>query len=389
MYLFHNDSIENRDRRIYLDHAATSPLLPEAREAMLPWLDAGNPSSLHADGRKAKLAIDEAREIVSEAVGSLFAETLFTSGGTEGANLALVGAALANRDERRRRVLVSSAEHHCVLHTKDAIEKLGYSFETIPVDRNARVDHSALEQMLDERVLIVSTMHANNELGSYNEIGSIAERTRAVGALLHGDAVQTLGPSLVGDTPKLAQIGADIVTVSAHKIGGPKGIGAITIRAGVKLKPLIAGGGQEREMRGGTENVAAIRGFAAAIAGHRPTDLRLREEFLSRLEGAGFVPTVLDRSLVLPGHAHVRLPGVDAETMLIRLDRAGVSASSGSACSSGSVEPSHVLLACGYSEKESKEGLRFTFGPENSLEDAIEVAERVSEAAGAVLSQRR
>lgn len=346
---------------------------------MLPWLDAGNASSLHADGRRAKAAIDEARETVSEALGCLFAEVLFTSGGTEAANTAIIGTALANDDPGRNRVLLGAAEHHCVLHTKAVLERLGYRVDLVPVDREARVDVEALRTMLDSNVLLVSTMHANNELGTLNDVRQIAEAAHAQGASVHCDAVQTFGKQVRESAEMLTALGADLLTVSAHKLGGPKGAGAIYIRAGQKVKPLISGGGQERELRGGTENVAAIVGFAAAVRGAsaRTAPTAVRDRFLDLLEGAGAVPTVADRSLTLGGHAHVRFPGVSAETLLILLDRMGVSASSGAACSSGSIEPSHVLLACGYSAPEAKEGIRFTFGPENTLAEAEEAAARV------------
>jgi cysteine desulfurase len=360
--------------RIYLDHAATTPMLSEVRTAMEPWLSSeyGNPSSLHQEGRRAKQAIDEAREILSGAIGCLFAEVLFTSSGTEAANLAIMGAALANTDSKRSRVLFSAAEHHCVLHTQSILERLGYKVEIVPVDRIARIDLSALESQLGEDVLLVSVMQANNELGTIQPTNEIAALAGQQGALFHCDAVQTFG------TEHFEKIG-DLMTFSAHKIYGPKGAGAIYIRAGTKLQPLSVGGGQEREMRAGTENVAAIVGFGAAVKALSPPreQRQTRDRFLDRLIEAGYVPTVPNRSETLDGHAHVRLPGTDAETMLIRLDRMGISASSGAACSSGSLEPSHVLRACGYSEKESKEGLRFTFGRHSTVAEAEEAASRL------------
>jgi cysteine desulfurase len=365
---------------------------------MLPWLDSGNPSSLHQEGRRAKAVLDEARETISDALGCLFAEALFTSGGTEGANLALIGTALQNADGPRKRILLSSAEHHCVLGTRSTLEALGYKVEWIPVDREARVDFQTLRDLIDDQVLIVSAMHANNELGTLNPVEQIGELAHEFGALYHCDAVQTFGKALPGGTeifPKLSRLPVDILTISAHKIGGPKAVGAIFIRAGVKLKPLVAGGGQEREVRGGTENVAGIVGFAAAVktVTSRPFSPQVanpRDPFLSTLISEGFVPTIdpLAGSEVLSTHAHVRLPGVDAETMLIRLDREGVSASSGAACSSGSVEPSHVLLACGYSDAESKEGLRFTFSPSTTVDEANEAA-RIVASVGREVKARR
>jgi len=347
---------------------------------MAPWLDEGygNPSSLHAEGRRAKDAIDSAREILSGALGCLFAEVLFTSGGTEAANLAIVGAALNNVGSPRDRILLGAAEHHCVLNVAPILRALGYRVELLPVDREARLDLNALERSLDEDVLLVSCMHANNELGSINPIRQIADLVHRKGALLHTDAVQTfLAPGL---SWRVADLDADLLTVSAHKLYGPKGAGAIYIRAGVKLKPVQVGGGQEREMRGGTENVAAIAGFGVAVrAADRPVGENLRDEFVERLRPHGAAPSLGSWAGVLSGHAHVRFPGIDAETMLIVLDRLGVSASSGAACSSGSIEPSHVLLACGYSLREAKEGLRFSFGRSTTRELAIEAADRVIE----------
>lgn len=372
-------------RRIYLDNAATTPLLPEAREAMLPWLDEGygNPSSLHQDGRRAKDAIDRAREHISESLGCLFAEVLFTSGGTEAANLATVGSALNNSDAKRKRILIGAAEHHCVIHTKSVLEKLGYLIELIPVDKFALIDLDWLGSNLADDVLLVSVMHANNELGTLQPCRKVAELCAEVGALYHCDAVQTF---LTGW--KVCDLQADFVTVSAHKINGPKGVGAFYMRAGVKVQPLAIGGGQEREVRAGTENVAGIAGFgaAAAMQPKKPDQTYLRDAFLAQLDGA--VETVSDKSLILGSHAHVRFPGIDAETMLIRLDRMGISASSGAACSSGSLEPSHVLLACGYSETEAKEGLRFTFGWPNTMDDAIEAAARVNQCVADIRSTR-
>lgn len=378
--------------RIYLDHAATTPLCDEARAAMRPWLgdDFGNPSSLHAEGRAAKQAIDQAREALSEALGCLFAEVLFTSGGTEAANLAIIGAALQHQGAGRDRILIGAAEHHCVLGTVPMLRALGYFVDLVPVDREARFDLDAFEDALGDDVLLVSCMHANNEFGSINPIRQIAGLTHRCGALLHTDAVQSfLSPELAWH---VADLDADVVTVSAHKVYGPKGAGAIWVRAGLKLKPLIAGGGQEREVRGGTENVAAIAGFGAAVRaawGQNGNPKPARDAFVEAVIPHGAAPTVDLGGGVLTTHAHVRFPGIDAETMLIVLDRLGVAASSGAACSSGSVEPSHVLLAAGFSQKEAREGLRFSFGRGASVELARRAALRVSEAVAQIRSQRR
>jgi cysteine desulfurase len=384
-------------RRIYLDHAATSPLVPEARDAMLPWLDSGNPSSLYLEGRSARAAIDSAREVLSKSLGCSFGEVLFTSSGTEAANLAIVGSAIAGLNGTRKRILFSAIEHHCVLETTPLLTRLGYEVELVPVSPDGVVDMSSLETMLGDDLLLVSVMHANNEIGTVQPVTEVAALCSAAGALFHCDAVQAFGVLPL----TVSGIGADFLSLSAHKLGGPKGVGAIYLRAGVKPQPLSLGGGQEREMRAGTENVAAIVGFAAAVkAALADTDraerMRVaRDTFLSKLSNPSSPPHLAvssplrlsGSSEVLPGHAHLRFPGASAESMLIVLDRLGVSASSGAACSSGSLEPSHVLMACGYSEAEAKEGLRFTFGPSTTREDASEAAERVRQAVNQVASK--
>ena len=381
--------------RIYLDYAATTPLSPAALIAMTPWLDefCGNPSSLYEEGRKSKAAIDAARQTVSSALGAMFAEVIFTSGGTEAANLAIVGAALGNTDGRRRRILFGAAEHHCVLSTQPILEALGYQVQLLKVDSIGRVRMDELEYLLGPDVLLVSFIHANNEIGTLQPAMEIGRRVRAAGALFHCDAVQTfLGWQW---TPE--KILADLVSISAHKVGGPKGVGALYIRAGVKIKPLICGGGQEREMRPGTENVAGIVGFAAAVdsivkAGVAPRAEKrraARDAFIGGIDRRFFIETVSDRLDVLAGHAHLLMDGIEAETMLILLDRMGISASSGAACSSGSLEPSHVLLACGYPAQQARKGLRFTFSDATPIEDSKRAAQMLNEAAMQIFNQRK
>lgn len=367
--------------RIYADYAATAPLLDEARQAMAE-VGFGNPSSLHEEGRKARAAIDQAREVLSGKLGCLFAEVLFTSSGTEAANMAILGAALAALPMgSRRKIFFSAVEHHCVLSTQTTLAKLGYEVELIPVDRWASVRLERLEEMMSDDVLLVSVMHANNEVGAIQPIFQVAEIAHRYGAYFHCDAVQTFA---VWDW-QVTDLGADIVTLSAHKIGGPKGVGAIYTRAGLKLHPLLVGGGQEREMRAGTENVAGIAGFAAATQTQKPVAGRYRaaetfETILREAKIEGLHLTLPCSSETLPGHVHLRIAGINAETLLIRLDRAGVSASAGAACSSGSLEPSHVLLACGYSEDEAREGIRFSFGREQPAELGENAGQRLIQA---------
>lgn len=374
-------------KRIYLDYAATSPLRAEVRKAMLPWLESGNPSSLHVDGRRAKGAIDQARERLSAAFGCEFGECLFTSGATESANAAIVGAALANEDPSRRRVLISAAEHHCVLHTQSILERLGYQVTLLPVGGDTRPDFEKVAAELTADVLLIAVMHANNETGAITDVAAIADKAHEAGVLVFSDAVQTFTkiPNLVKN------LQADLIAISAHKIGGPQGAGALYVKAGTKVKPFVGGGGQERELRGGTENVAAIVGFAAAV--NLPmSDVMTktaRDTLQKRLIAGGAVATLPPGTPTLNTHCHVRFPGVDSESMLIRLDRAGVSASAGAACSSGSLEASHVLLAAGFSESEGKEGLRFTLGHGIGPSDAILAADRIIQTAQAILGTEK
>ncbi len=378
-------------QRIYLDHAATTPLCAEARDAMAPWLDRefGNPSSLYEEGRRAKEAIDAAREVVSSALGCLFGEVVFTSSGTEAANLALIGGAVAHKGDRRR-VLLSAAEHHCVVNTRPMLERLGCSVELIPVDEFARPDSSPLNRAIGDDVLLVAAMHANNELGTVTDVSVVAEIAHESGALFLCDAVQTF-PWLGDERWTVNDLSADLLCISAHKIGGPKGVGALYIKSGTDVSALALGGGQEREMRAGTENVAAIVGFAAAVRaslddpGQGSRKTRARNAFRRALieQETPKLHLIPEDIEVLPGHFHVRFEGVSAESLLILLDRMGVSASAGAACSSGSIEPSHVLLACGWGESAG-EGVRFTFGASTTEEVAIEAAARVAEASQSI-----
>ena len=353
-------------RRIYLDHAATSPLRPEVREAMLPWLDSGNASSQHEEGRRARQAIDVARERISNAMGFEFAESLFTSGGTEAANLAIVGFALGY-DGPHRRIVMGASEHHCVLETTAILRRLGFVVDLLPVDREGRVPATDTGE-----AALISVMHGNNETGAINDLGAWSRIARSVGAVLHSDCVQTFGKIPI--PPEV-----DIATVSAHKLGGPKGIGAIGVRAGVKVKPLVAGGGQEREVRGGTENVAAIAGFGALPFG------TAWPEFELSLPGAVFTTT----GPRLAGITHVRFPGIQSESLLIRLDREGIAASAGAACSSGSLEASHVLLAAGSSETEARQGVRFSTGWNTTADDVAEASRVITDTVAEIRSRRR
>ena len=374
-------------RRLYVDHAATTPILPEVAEAMRPWLETefGNPSSLHEEGRRARQAVDQAREILAARLGCLFGEVLFTGSGSEAANLAIVGSALQSlaTDNPRRTVLLGRAEHHCVLETATILRLLGFTVKWIEVDREAKVHPDALKAQLDDTVLLISVMHANNELGTINNIAALVEIAHEKDALFHTDAVQTFG-ALEIDVKNLE---IDMLSVSAHKVYGPKAVGALYLKGGVKLTPVLPGGGQEREMRAGTENVAGIVGFREAVRHLTPIQDKAKQAFFENLTGE-WVRSVAAETPTLPGHAHIRFPGINAETMLIRLDRVGISASSGAACSSGSLEPSHVLLAAGYSPAEAGEGIRVTFGRNQTEKEGKEAALKISQAATEIRATR-
>jgi cysteine desulfurase len=363
---------------IYLDHAATTPLDERAREAMVPWLDCANPSSQHELGRAARMAIDVAREFVAEAMHCLPGEVIFTSSGTEACVTAILGAARAGLTGTRKRILMGAAEHHAVLHCEKQLRELGYEVEFVPATKAGAMDVPQLEVRND--VLLLCAMHSNNETGAITDVETVAEKCRTAGALFFCDAVQSFG--------KLPLADADLIAVSAHKVYGPKGVGALRIRAGIKIEPLMAGGGQEREMRGGTENVAAIVGFGEACRNLTPCPSGPTQAFIAEVRQ--LIPSAIftaEGEPRLPTHAHLRIPGVFAEVALINLDRLGVAASSGAACSSGSVEPSHVLFAAGLTEHESAEGLRFTFGRNNTDTQARKAAQCLAEAVSATRSR--
>jgi cysteine desulfurase len=367
---------------VYLDHAATTPLRREAAKAMRPFLEGrfGNPSGSHAVARAAKAAIEDARDEVADCLGCGPNEVVFTGGGTEADNLAVFGVHGAKVGQ----VLCSAIEHHAVLH---AVRELGG--RVVPVDSHGIVDLDALGDMVDESTALVSVMWANNEVGTVQPLAEITDavRRRAPQAVLHTDAVQAFPWLDVRDTP------ADLVAVSAHKFGGAQGVGALVVRDGIKLQPLFHGGGQERELRSGTHNVAGIVGMAAAMRAtvdgrlattERVTRLRdrLADGLLAAVPGARETG---DRNRRIAGNCHMRFPGVESEALLVLLDEAGVYASAGSACASGAVEPSHVLAAMGLDRHEARSAVRFSLGA-TTTDDDIDIALAVvPEAVGRLL----
>lgn len=333
---------------------------------MLPYLTDlyGNPSSIHGPGREARRAIDNARDAVASALHCDYSEITFTSGGTEADNLAIFGVC-RSAPPSRRRVLVSAIEHHAVIRAADALAKEGWQVQRIPVDNSGVVHPETLASMMADDVALVSVMHANNEVGTIQDVPHLVRIAHQHGAIFHTDAVQTLGAQPI----QVRGMGCDLLTVSAHKIYGPKGIGALYVRAGTQVQPILFGGAQEREKRPGTENVAGIVGFGRAISiaeGLRESAsarlIAMRDGFirsLCQIEGVRLNGPASNR---LPGNVNISIDGVDGAAVLVNLDRAGIAASSGSACSSGSLEPSHVLLAMGLPHELASSGIRFTLG---------------------------
>lgn len=361
---------------IYLDYAATTPLDPEVAGAMMPYLTGtasfGNASSIHRYGREARAAVDEARDAVATLIRADYAEIYFTGSGTEADNLALTGAMLSAPGERRH-LITTAIEHHAILNTAHFLQTRGYEVTTVPVDSEGIVSPASIAAAITDRTALVSVMHANNEIGTLQPIAEIARIAHAHGALFHTDAVQTVGQLPVS----VREIDCDLLSLSAHKLYGPKGIGALYIKPGTKLSAIVYGGAQEREKRAGTENVLAIVGFGKAAqltverreqdATHLTT---LRDDFLSLLRAA--IPGLRlngHPTLRLPNNINVSVEGVEGTTLLMNLDRKGIAASSGSACSSGSIEPSHVLKAIGLADALAASGVRFSLGRLTTAQD--------------------
>ncbi|MEW9667260.1 cysteine desulfurase family protein [Ammoniphilus sp. 3BR4] len=369
---------------IYLDHAAATPVHPEVVEAMLPYFQQayGNPSSTHQFGRKVKAALDRARSSLASCLNAEPGQLVFTSGGTEADNMALLGVAMANR-EKGNHIITSSVEHHAVLHTCEQLEKLGFEITYLPVDDKGQVRTEDVRSAIKETTVLISIMYGNNEVGSIQPIEEIGRMAQEAKVYFHTDAVQAFG--IVPLDVKTA--GVDLLSISAHKINGPKGVGALYVAPQVKLAPLLFGGAQEKKRRAGTENVPAIVGFSKAaeialrtLPDRRDQYLRIREAMISVWEREGIRYEVNGHpTAFLPHILNVSIPGVDTEVMLMNLDMAGISCSSGSACASGSLEVSHVLKAMALSEPCLRSAIRFSFGWENTEQQGRYAAEKVCE----------
>ncbi len=361
-------------RLVYMDHAATTATAPAVVEAMLPYFTDhfGNPSSVYRIARESKAAVDEAREKVARALSAKPEEIYFTSGGTEADNWAIKGVAFANK-QKGNHIITSVIEHHAVLHTCQYLEKMGFEVTYLPVDEFGRVDPAAVEAAITDRTILISIMFANNEIGTIEPIAAIGALARKKGIYFHTDAVQAIGhvPIDVG----AMQI--DLLSLSAHKFNGPKGVGALYIRKGVKIDNFMHGGGQEKKRRAGTENLASIVGLGVAIErvaasmeqeSARLIALRdrLKDGILEKIPHARLNGHPTER---LPGNLNISFEFIEGESILLFLDHAGICASTGSACTSGSLEPSHVMLAIGLPHEQAHGSLRLTLGEENTEEE--------------------
>jgi len=371
-------------KRIYLDHNATTPLHPEVLEAMLPYYKEafGNPSTIYSFGQETRKATDEARETVANLIGASPEEIIFTSGGTEADNLALKGVTAA-LEKKGKHIVASSIEHHAVLSTLKYLEKRGYKVSFLPVDEHGWLDPGEVEEAITSQTVLISVMHANNEVGTIEPISEIGEIAQKAGIYLHTDAVQTIGKIKVN----VDDLKVDLLSLSAHKFYGPKGAGALYVRKGTRIHPLLHGGYQERRRRAGTENVAGIVGLgkAAEIApkemvqqSRRESNLRDRLEKMIR-ENINHCQLNGHPTQRLPNTLNISFEFIEGESLILNLDLKGIAASTGSACTSGSLEPSHVLMAMGVAPEIAQGSIRFSLGRDNRKEDIDYTVENLVE----------
>jgi len=367
-------------KRVYLDHSATTPVHPEVLEAMLPYYKDkfGNASSIHQFGRDAKDALEQSREAVAKVINAASSEVYFTSGGTESDNLALKGTALANKNKGKH-IITSQIEHHAVLESCKFLKKEGYDVTYLPVDKYGLVDPGVLRENIRKDTILISIIHANNETGTIQPIEELGKIARENGIYFHSDTVQAFG-KIPLDVQKM---GIDMLSVSAHKLYGPKGVGAIYIRKGTRISSLVHGGHHERARRAGTENVPGIVGLAKA-AEIASKDMETQHQHLKNLTES-FLKKLSEKipDVFLNGHPekkfagtlNISFKGVEGESIILSLDMKGVAVASGSACTSGALEPSHVLSAMRIDPALAQSSIRFSFGRENTMEDVDYVVE--------------
>ncbi|MFS0751345.1 cysteine desulfurase family protein [Oceanobacillus sp. 1P07AA] len=368
---------------IYLDHAATTPIANEVVQAMVPIYQdvVGNASSVHSFGRKARQHLDQARRVLAQSIHAKEKEIIFTSGGTEADNLALIGTAKANV-HKGRHIITTVQEHHATLHTAEELEKQGFTVSYLPVDETGRVNIEDLEQALTDETILVSVMFVNNETGVIQPIEEIGQRLQSHQAYFHTDAVQAYGLLDID----VDQLGIDLLTTSAHKINGPKGIGFLYVREGTAINAVSYGGEQERKRRAGTENIPGVIGFQKAVE----LSMQNKNERLNRYQSYKqiIIQTLEENNIAfsingdkehtIPSIINISFNGANVEAMLTNFDLDGVAASSGSACTAGSVEPSHVLAAMhGEGNPITTNSIRFSFGSMNSLENIQEASNRI------------
>ncbi len=375
------------NRFVYADNAATTPMSESVYEAMKPYLTEffGNPSSLYRIGRETHRAITEARKKVAQAIGAKEPnEIIFTGGGSQADNLAIRGYVKGRSARGRKHIITSKIEHHAVLYTCEALEKEGYPVTYLDVDAQGHVDLEQLKSVISDQTAIVTIMAANNEIGTIQNLKAIAEIAHAHGAVFHTDAVQAVGHMHID----VQEMGIDLLSLSGHKFRGPKGIGALYIRKGIALDPLVHGGGQERGLASGTENVAGIVGLGQAIEDATGKNLdekmgyvkklteRLVKEILDKVPYTHYTGDPENR---LPGTASFVFEAIEGEGLILRLDNAGICGSTGSACSTGSLDPSHVLMAIGLPHEIAHGSLRLTLGEQNTEEDVDYLIQKVPE----------
>lgn len=361
-------------KRIYLDYAATTPTHPKVVETMQPYFSEkfGNPSSIHSFGQEARAAVENARDKVAKLIGAKSEEIVFTSGGTEADNFALEGVAFAS-EKKGTHIIISAIEHHAITECCEFLKKRGFQINYLPVDKTGLVNPDDVSRAITDKTVLVSIMHANNEIGTIEPMAEISKIVKERGICFHTDAVQTAGHLPVN----VNELGVDLLAMSAHKLYGPKGVGALFIRKGIRMVSFLHGGGQENNRRASTENVPGIVGFGAAaelvLQEMKEENIKLiplRDKLIK-----GILEKIPDSqlnghpTLRLPNNVNVSIKYVEGESMLLNLDMQGIAASTGSACSSGSLEPSHVLMAIGLSHELAHGSLRFTLGKYTTDED--------------------
>jgi cysteine desulfurase len=370
-------------KKVYLDHGATTQTNPEVVEAMMPYFTEiyGNPSSIHSFGREVRKAVDEAREKVAKSIGAEPREIIFTSGGTESDNLAIRGVARALQDKGNH-IITSAVEHHAVLDACLALKKEGYEITVLPVDEHGMLNVDDVAAAITDKTILITIMMANNEVGTIMPVAQIGKLAKERGVIFHTDAVQAIGNLPVD----VNELNCDLLSMSAHKFHGPKGVGALYVRKGTKLKVYSFGGAQERKMRPGTENVPGIIGMGKAVElmmankeERVPRVIALRDKLIAGLLKIEDTKLNGHPEHRLPGNANISIQYVEGEALILSLDLKGIAVSSGSACTSGSLDPSHVLMAMGLDHQTAHGSLRLTLGSENTAEEIDYVLEVIPE----------